>query len=70
MKYVQTFSFQARDPPLQPTLMDLFTFVTKALQFNTPNKIGQVRLQLFKLIKLHSVREIILCVYNYIQWVK
>ena len=31
MKYVETFSFQAPDP-LQPTLMELFTFVTKALQ--------------------------------------
>ena len=31
IKYVETFSFQAPDP-LQPTLMELFTFVTKALQ--------------------------------------
>ena len=31
MKYVETFSFQAPDP-LQQTLMELFTFVTKALQ--------------------------------------
>ena len=30
MKYVKTFSFQ--DHPLQPTLMELFTFATKALQ--------------------------------------
>ena len=31
IKYVETFSFQPPDP-LQPTLMELFTFVTKALQ--------------------------------------
>ena len=30
MKYVKTFSFQVH--PLQPTLMELFTFATKALQ--------------------------------------
>ena len=30
MKYVKTFSFQVH--PSQPTLMELFTFATKALQ--------------------------------------
>ena len=35
MKYVETFSFQAPDP-LQQTLMELFTFVTKALQLLRP----------------------------------
>ena len=35
MIYVETFSFQAPDP-LQQTLMELFTFVTEALQLLRP----------------------------------
>ena len=43
MKYVETFSFQAPDP-LQQTLMELFTFVTKALQLLRPKLCNAVGL--------------------------